>query len=493
MDVSALNRREVASILFKHGKLLVSVFVAVFVIVFGGSYLLTPKYKAEAQLLIQSGREFQVVPEKGENLPTVPYMTKQEVVNSEVQILQSEDLIESVIRAMGLKRLYPEIAGDGDSEAEQMSEAADKFNRNFEVEPVTMSNIVILRYWNPDRQTAIDTVQKLSDLYQQKHIAIFGDKQSGFLEAQTNDYEKQLENVTAQIASLKVSQQLSDIVYEREQLIQDRSDLESKLRDLKSQSIDAHRTIDYYQNQLKSMPELVLANENSADAVETAKARLLDLNTQLLQLEERYTPDNPEAAGPIADLKTQIAQIQAFIDNPALNEQKQFGRNTTYDDARLKLQNAQADAPALDQQIAYQEGELNKILARLKQLDEGQAKIEVLDREHDELQELVHTYRTRYEDSRIDEDLDKQKMISVNMVQAPLSDDKPDKPNHVLFAGIGLAGGVLSVALAILYLLVYRESLITTESLERTLNLRVIGVVPDIANPQSGQARTART
>jgi hypothetical protein len=36
------------------------------------------------------------------------------------------------------------------------------------------------------------------------------------------------------------------------------------------------------------------------------------------------------------------------------------------------------------------------------------------------------------------------------------------------------------MGMAILYFLVYSESIITIESLERTLNLRVLGAVPDI-------------
>ena len=46
---------------------------------------------------------------------------------------------------------------------------------------------------------------------------------------------------------------------------------------------------------------------------------------------------------------------------------------------------------------------------------------------------------------------------------------------------VGIAGGLMSMGIAILYFLVFRESIITTESLERTLNLRVLGAVPDIA------------
>ena len=480
MDIT-LGRREVISILFKHSRLLTGLFVVVFAVFIGGSYTLTPRYKAEARILVQSGREFQVATEKGNNPPSgVPTITKQEIINSEVEILSSRDLTESVIKAVGLERIYPKIAGDGDPASTRMNDAIKTFTRNFKVGAVTMSNIITLQYWHPDRNIAIEALQKLAHVYQQKHIEIFGNKRSGFLEQQTSDYEKQLEQVTQKITDLKNSQHLSDIVYEREELIQDRSDVEAKLRDLKAQSIEAHRTLDYYQQQLRSMPELVLTNQNSADAIETAKSRLLDLNTQLLQLKQRYANGNPDAVGPIEDLENQIAQIKAFINDPMVNQQKAFGRNLTYDDGRLKLQNAEAAVPAVDQKIALQTAEDNKILMRLQALDDGEASLEVLNREQGTLRELVHDYRDRYEEARSTEDLDKQNVISVNVIHAPESDERPDKPKHVLFAAVGFAAGLFSMGMAILYFLVYRESIITIESLERTLNLRVLGAVPDI-------------
>lgn len=481
MDI-ALGRREVVSILFKHARLLSILFATVFAVLFGGSYLMTPKYKAEARILVQSGREFQVATEKGSNAPTgVPYITKQEIINSEVEILGNRDLAESVINAVGLARIYPKIAADGDSESRRMSDAIKTFTKNFKVEAVTMSNIITLQYWNPDRGIAIETLQKLTRIYQQKHVEIFGNKRSGVLGQQTSDYEEQLEQVTQKITNLKNSQRLSDIVYERQQLIQDRSDVEAKLRELKTQSIEAHRTLEYYQEQLRSMPELVLTNQNSADAIETAKSRLLDLNTQLLQLKQRYADGNPDAIGPIADLENQMAQIKAFINDPAVNQQKAFGRNLTYDDGRLKLQNAEAAVPAVDQKIAFETAEDNKILTRLRALDDGEASLEVLNREQSTLRELVHDYRDRYEEARNAGHLDKQNVISVSVIHAPEADEDPDKPKHLRFAVVGFAVGLVSVGFAILYFLVFRESIITTESLERTLNLRVLGAVPDIA------------
>jgi uncharacterized protein involved in exopolysaccharide biosynthesis len=491
MDL-ALGRREIASILFKNFRLLLILFVAIFVLVIAGSFVLTEKFKADTLVLVQSGREFEVPTEKGGMTPTgVPQITKQEVINSEVEILSSHDLTGAVIREIGLAKVYPKLAENGwlvdmhimdpKSDEARMSSAIRKFDKDYKVEPVTMSNIIELKYWNPDREVAIQVLQKLTQIYQQKHAKIFGDKGSGVFGQQTSNYEAQLESVTQKITALKNSQHLSDINYEREQLIQDRADVESKLRDLKTQSIEAHRTLEFYRDQLKSMPELVIMNQNSADAVETAKARLLDMSTQLLQLKQRFADGNADAGAAIQDVQNQMAQIKAFIADPTVNQARDFGRNLTYDDARMKLQTAEAAVPAVDQKIAFETAEDAKILARLQALDDGEASLEVMNREQDTLRELVHNFRDRYEEARTSADMDKQNVISVSVVHPPDADDRPDKPNRLLFVAVGFVGGLMAVAVAVVYLLIFRVSIITTESLERTLGVRVLGAIPDVA------------
>jgi uncharacterized protein involved in exopolysaccharide biosynthesis len=481
MDV-VLSRRETLSVLFKHWKLLACAFLATVVVFLGGSFLLAPAYKAQGQVLVQGGREFEIAVQKGETAPVgAPYVTKQEIINSEVEILNSRHLAEQTIRTAGLKRMYPGIAEDGDPPDQQMNDAVRRFSKQLKVEPVVMSNVITLSYWNADRDVALEVLSTFAQIYVRDHARIFGNEHTGLLGEEAGGYEKQLTQVTQKITELKDSRHLSDIPYEREQLIQDRSEVEAKLRDLKAQSIEAHRSLDYYQKRLKAMPELVLTNQSSADAVETAKSRLLDLQTQLLQLRQRYADGNSDAKAPEADLQSQIASIKSFIADPSLNQQDALGRNLTYDDARLKLQGAEASAPAIDQKILLEEGENRRITDRLKELDDGEASLELLAREQETMRELLHNSRSRYEDARLGTELDRQNAVSVSMIHPPTADLKTDKPKHVLYGAVGIVAGFMAMGVIALYLLLFRDTILTPESLERTLNLKVLGAVPDIA------------
>ena len=102
-----LTTREILSILFKERLKLIGVFLVLTLLVIGYSLVMTRSYQASARLLVKSGREFQVRSDPNQPVAASPSVTKQEIVNSEIQILTSRDLVEAVINKIGADRLYP--------------------------------------------------------------------------------------------------------------------------------------------------------------------------------------------------------------------------------------------------------------------------------------------------------------------------------------------------------------------------------------------------
>ena len=106
-----LTSRELLSILFKEKLKLFLVFVVLCAAVTGYSLLLTPYYEATTRLLVKTGPEFQTRSDANQQIASVPSTTKLEIVNSEIQILTSRDLVEGVINKIGAQRLYPGTTG----------------------------------------------------------------------------------------------------------------------------------------------------------------------------------------------------------------------------------------------------------------------------------------------------------------------------------------------------------------------------------------------
>lgn len=470
-----LTTREVLSILFKERRKLIGVFIGLAVLVTAASYLLTPYYTASSRILVKTGREFQVRSNPDQPVASAPSVTKQEIVNSEIQILTSRDIVTAVINRIGTDRLYPGHGWFGGGKGAPLDAAVQAFYAGFKVAPVADSDVIDVTYQNPNRAMAIRALGLVVSFYEQKHAATFSDPQYKFLDQQTKKYDARLSAETAKIAQLKSSQSLFDVDAQRAKLLDDRASVAGILEQLKSQSIDAHQRIDFLRAQIKKTPALIPAGVTQSDMVEQAKDRLLDLQVKAQQLRQRYVGD----VKPLRDAEQEMARLNEFIANPSPLKQKEWSqRNTAYDDMVVALNRALADAAPLDQQIAMRTQQEQSIDARLKNLVQGAQQLDALDRERRELDQLDHTYRMRYEEARLNEDLDHQSLVSVSVLQQPDAPARPSGPHHMPFALAGILIGLVGSAGVLVYLLVFRETLITVESVERLLGLPVLASVP---------------
>ncbi|HWD60143.1 MAG TPA: Wzz/FepE/Etk N-terminal domain-containing protein [Stellaceae bacterium] len=461
-----LTSRELFSILFKEKLKLALVFLVLCALIVGYSFTLTPYYEATTRLLVKTGPEFQTRSDSNQAIAGVPSTTKLEIVNSEIQILTSRDLVEGVVNKIGAETLYP---GSGGAET-----AIRKFEGDFKAGAVEQSDVIDASYRNASRDVAVAALNAVVDLYQKKHAEMFADPRYKFIEQQTGQYQAQLDAVVKKAADIRNQKSLFDVDAQRSKLLDDRAATSSMIDQLKSQSIDAHQRIDFLTSRLKTTPALIPAGQAASDTVEQAKARLLDLQVKQQQLKERYVGD----VKPMQDADAEIAKLREFVSRSDPMNTKQWSqRNTAYDDMVVALNRALADAAPLDQQIAMRQKEAQQVDARLRDLEDGATQIGDLERERRVLEELVHTYRTRYEDARMNEDLDRERTVSVSIVQRPDAPAKPAGPRHLPFALGGILIGILGASGVLLYLLVFRETLITVESVERIIGLPVIASV----------------
>jgi len=480
-----LTTREVLSILFKERRKLVGVFLGLSILVIGWSYTLTPYYEATTRLLIKSGREFQVRSDPTQPVAAVPSATKQEIVNSEIQILTSRDLIEAVINKIGASKLYPGSSGWFTSESSAMEAATKSFLSDFKAAPVELADVIEVTYRNPDHDVAVQALNTLVELYQKKHAEMFSDPRYKFLEQQTKQYEDQLDSITRKVTDIKNTKLLFDADAQRSKLLDDRASISSILQQLRSQSVDAHQRVDFLNAKLKTTPALVPAGTSQADVVEQAKARLLDLQVKAQQLRERYVGN----VKPLQDTEQEMASVRQFISGAGGKAWTQ--RNTAYDDMVIALNRAQADAAPLDEQIALRTTQQAGIDERLRNLEQGAKSLEDAQRERRTLEELVHTYRARYEEARMTEDLDKSNVVSVSVVQKPAAPARPAGPRHLPYALAGILIGIIGASGVLIYLLVFRETLITVESVERIIGVPVLASVPNARTPGNDNREAA--
>jgi uncharacterized protein involved in exopolysaccharide biosynthesis len=188
----------------------------------------------------------------------------------------------------------------------------------------------------------------------------------------------------------------------------------------------------------------------------------------------------------LQDAEQEMASVRQFIGGSGGKAWTQ--RNAAYDDMVLALNRALADAAPLDQEIALRTQQQATLDQRLRDLEEGAKALDDAQRERRTLEELVHTYRGRYEEARMGEE---GNVVSVSVVQKPDAPAKAAGPRHLPFILAGFLIGLVGSAGMLIYLLVFRETLITVESVERLIGVPVLASVPTSRNAGNDNRRAA--
>src|SRR3989304_9321211 len=167
--------RDFMSILFKHKQKILVVFLATVAPVPVGSFLIPPTYEAKSSLLVKFGREYIYQPEVGErpqDMRLIP-LDQEEVINSEIQILTSRDLIEKVIRTLGIEKINPELAKSPSKNIAPIEKAILQFKKKLFTEGIKKSNVIQVSFQHKEPQIAAQAVNLLVDFFKEKHLQVF--------------------------------------------------------------------------------------------------------------------------------------------------------------------------------------------------------------------------------------------------------------------------------------------------------------------------------
>ncbi|MBI3514157.1 MAG: hypothetical protein HY060_08870, partial [Proteobacteria bacterium] len=195
-----MSAREIISLLFRE-RIAVLIALVIPVLLAIGAYVwATPTYTATTKLLLGTGQKSDNKADVSQQNANAPFVTKQEVVNSELEILTSRDLARATIEDIGLATLYPGLAGRAPEAA--LEAALERFTRDLVVKPVKASDIIEVNFDAASPELAQTVLRQLTERYQQKHIEVYSRSISGFLDTQVAGFEHNLRLIENEIAEL---------------------------------------------------------------------------------------------------------------------------------------------------------------------------------------------------------------------------------------------------------------------------------------------------
>lgn len=472
--------RDFLTVLFKQRNTILIIFFTVVATVTIGSFLLSPTYEAKSSLLVKFGREYIYRPEvgeRGQDMRLIP-LNQEEVINSEVQILTSRDLTEKVITTLKVENIYPDLAKNPPGRFTPLEAAIEQFEKKLSVEGIKKSNVIQVSFQHKDPRIAAKAVNLLVDFLKEKHLQVYSDPKSSFLEQQLLTYEQSLIESQNQLKDFKQKYRVFSLEEQRTLLLKQRTDLDTVLKTAQNQVKELQNRLSSLKNQIRTVSKDVpLYSETERyKIIDDAKTQLLTLQLREQQLLQKYNEDTPL----VVNVRKEITIVQGFIKKQEedLKDKVRTGQNIVYQDLEREIIKTQAELSSQEAKSTALQGQIAQLDIEIPNLDLRENELENLKRDMSSNERNYKTYLEKVEEARISDDLNRQKMANISVIQTASVPPKPIKPKKAFNIVLGIILGAVS-GLGLAFFNEYTaQGLSTPESAERHLGLPVLGTIP---------------
>ncbi len=376
----------------------------------------TPLYEASGSLLIKFGADADAkVTETKSGEPLTP-SDRREIIQSNIDIIRSHDLLKMVIEKVGIERVYPKLTEKVGKKDSPIEVAIKNLDRNhLSVKSSSQSNIIDVNVMNPNPKVAAELVDAIQNIFITRQLEIFNKPQTIFLQEQVKLAEERLNKSQQKLRDFKSSVGISSIEEEINELLKQKSN----------------------------------AAAVAFQAVDDAQAKLSELKDKEAEMLTTYKASSPA----IKALRKSIAEAQRQLDDRKKN------LDSSSEESTLSGQNDTINKRI--SQLEAQRGTYND-LARQVQVDETSYK----------------NYVERSEEARINATLGERKITSVVVVDSPVEPIKPARPRKLLTLIAAIMAGMVLGGIAVFAREIFDERFRTPRQLARSLKLPVLADFP---------------
>jgi succinoglycan biosynthesis transport protein ExoP len=477
----SFTARDVVAIGFRHQRLLVLCFVGVVLGVSLSAVLLPAKYRAETKLLVKRDRVDPVVsPEQ--NAPMMFHDTvSEEEINSEVELIQSPDVLQKVVTTCGLdkKKFLSSLVHPWQTPQNRTDKAVQDLRSDLVLEVIKKTNVISIAYESHDPQLAQRVLSTLDGAYLQKHLDVHHPTgQFQFFDEQAEQYKKDMLAAEAQLKGFADQQGGVAPTTMRDMTLQKLADFNGALETTRASIAENQKRIADLEGQVHSTPTRLttqMKQGDNAQVLQNLKATLLTLEMKRTELLTKYQPSYPlvqEVDRQITDTRLALTKEETSPVKEEITDQ-----NPTYAWAESELAKSKADLAGFQARETALTAIVNVYMTQARQLEQQgilQGDLTRTERA-DEANYLLYTKKK--EEARIEDALDQTRLLNVSVAQYPLLPSLPTRSPWVfaLVACLLAAGVSLGVVFAIDYA---DQSFRTPSEVMSELRIPVLAAVP---------------
>jgi uncharacterized protein involved in exopolysaccharide biosynthesis len=487
--------RDFLHVVFKRRTEIILFFAVTVIIVALGTLLAKPTYEATSQILVKIGRENLYVPPSS-NMTPVINSRGEEQINSEIEILKSQPLAKEVVALLGPTTIYQELKDesprtpktiDGNAQALQtpVDKAVLKLQKNLTVEGIKKSNVIEIRFKHKDPYIAAVVTNNLVDRYLDHHLEAYKTPESSeFFGQQSQILRNELNRAEEKLEAFKKRHDLTSLDEERSLLLKEEASLRAASNQTLSQVAKTENRLGELKKQMTATPRTISQGEtinHNPYLINALETQLVGLELEKKELLAKYT----EESRLVQNVNDEIRMVQQKLGayESKRYESSSSGLNATYQLLQEEIFRNEAELKALKAEMETQKTQLTDYKESLEKLNKIEVELNQLQQEVDVDRQSYQLYLKKFEEARISNAMDMEKITNVSVLQPASRPLKPVSPkvllNMVISFILGITGG-LGLALFIEYL---DDSFEKPEDAEDVLQTPVLASIPMSLSP----------
>jgi polysaccharide biosynthesis transport protein len=421
-----------------------------------------------------------------------------QVINTEIEILTSEDLALSVAEAVGVETILPESGGKA-----ALADAAGTILGNLIVGAMPASNVIHINYSSPDPELSVTVLRELVKQYSLRHLEIHRSanafdivsKQADEVRIRLKQTETELDKLRTDTGISTLAEASSAIAAQRartqEDLMTAKAELAeqtARIRELeKSAGVDSAAALQGSDTGGKPLPpqeqapaQVVTQYKTLLDVLALLQKRDLELKlkfkagNRLVSLNQQQIADNEAKRAALAKRYPSLAAEAALLDTNAGGNQ-------------LDLRAEHAKLASIKARVEVYTRSLDEINDQFSKQYTIGAQIETLERRKQMEDAEYRSLELSLKNAKVDQTLDPSRMPNITLVQKPSTPIKTyDKLVQKIALGLAGGGMALGIGIAFLIELLFDRRVKRPTEIQARLQLPLLLSIPYIRRKERG-------
>ncbi len=359
--------------------------------------LMTPRYKSESRVLIESRETVYNRAEGDRNVERDRTLVDAEAVQSQVQLALSRDLARKVVRELKLAdraEFNPEVSGSvlgrilalvglfRDASRLSIEERVlDRYYERLTVYPIDKTRVIVIEFQSEDPDLAAKVANAVADGYltlQQQSKQEAMRQASQWLSGEIERMRGRVAEAEGRVEAFRTGSNLYTGPNSTTLSAQQLGELNSQLTIARSQKADAEVKARLIREQLRSGRPIESSDVVNSELIRRLNEQRVTLKAQLAEQSSTLLPLHPR----IKELRAQIGDLESQIRSEAEKLVRSFENDARVAGARVEQLSASLD------QLKRQASSLGKQDVQLR----------ALEREAKAQRDLLESYLGRYRD-----------------------------------------------------------------------------------------------